>query len=301
MEEVMISIIVLAYQHAQYIHKALDSILMQKTEFTYEILIVDDGSRDGTQDILSDYKKKNRSVIRLNLHTENLGGTKSGWTMLKNARGKYIALLDGDDYWTDEHKLDKQTKFLESNRDYMGVFHKCQIIDESEKIRHIDYFSMFGSKKNYTLQDFERGRLPGHTATLVFRNVFRDSEGIYNFFYKIHNMVGDQTIYCILLSRGNLSYIDEEMSVYRLVKKKGGTNAASLTAQNNYSFIMWKYYCQLEICMKHRTGTDVDLHIQRKREVQNAEDKIKEKFSVKNLGILLKVFFAEALWSSIKR
>lgn len=301
MEKIMVSIVVLTYQHAKYIRKALDSILMQKTKYIYEILIVDDGSTDGTQEILSEYKRKNSSIIRLRLHPKSLGGTRSGWTMLRNARGKYIALIDGDDYWTDENKVEKQIGFLENHHEYMGVFHKCKVLDENEKPLHIDYFSMFGSKKDYTLRDFEKGKLPGHTAAFVFRNIFRDSCGTYNFFYKLHTMVGDQTIYCILLSKGNLSYVDEEMSIYRLVKKKDGTNAASLTAKNNYSFIMWKYYCQLEICMKERTGANVDLYVQRKREAHNSRDKLREDFTMKNLGIFLKVFCAEALWNRIKR
>lgn len=299
MEEIMISVVLLVYQHAKYICKALDSVLMQKTDYNYEILIVDDASTDGTQSILSEYKEKNSSRIRLDLHSKNLGGTRSGWTMLKNARGKYIALLDGDDYWTDEYKLDKQISFLERNHQYMGVFHKCKIIDENENSLYMEYSRMFGSKKIYTMHDFERGKLPGHTATFVFRNVFRGSNGKYNFFYKIHNMVGDQTIYCILLSMGNLSYLDDEMSIYRLVQKRDGTNAASLSASHNYCFVMWKYYSQLEVCMRERVKKKVNLSVQRKREVQYAHDKLKQYFSIENVWIYFKISLMEAIWSRI--
>ena len=122
-EKPLVSVCVQTYQHADFIKQCLDSILMQQTNFDFEILLGEDESTDGTKEICIEYAEKHPDKIRLFLHKRenviHIGGHPTGrFNMLYNlneARGKYIALCEGDDYWTDPLKLQKQVDFLEKN------------------------------------------------------------------------------------------------------------------------------------------------------------------------------------------
>ena len=108
----MISVIVLTYNQEQYISQTLDSILMQQLDEPIEIVIGNDSSSDSTQAICEEYKKRNPNLIRLFYHKKNLGLVQNFIAMVKECRGEYIALCDGDDYWIDEYKLQKQVDIL---------------------------------------------------------------------------------------------------------------------------------------------------------------------------------------------
>lgn len=130
----LVSIIVLAYQHADFIGQCLDGILEQNTEFSYEILIGEDGSTDGTLQAVKQYAKNHPEKIRLILHNpqnkiqvlkETTGNFNAAYCFFKS-RGKYIAFCEGDDFWTDEYKLQKQVDFLEANPDFILSFHNYE-------------------------------------------------------------------------------------------------------------------------------------------------------------------------------
>ena len=137
----LVSVCVQTYQHAAYIEKCLDGILMQRTNFSYEILLGEDASVDGTREYCLEYAKRYPNQIRLFLHNrENnikMNGLPTGrFTFIYNVfsgRGKYIAICDGDDYWLDPDKLQKQVDFLENQPDYMMVSTDVILIDEQGK------------------------------------------------------------------------------------------------------------------------------------------------------------------------
>lgn len=131
-----VSVIMLTYCHERYIRKALDSVLVQKTQLRYEILIGDDASQDGTQTIIKEYAERYPDVIKPIFHTESLGATRNANSLIQKAKGKYIAELEGDDYWSDPLKMQKQWEFLESNPQYIGCCSKCIVVDEND---HPDY------------------------------------------------------------------------------------------------------------------------------------------------------------------
>ena len=129
-KEVLVSICVQTYQQVDFIRECIDSILMQQTKFTFEILLGEDDSNDGTREICLEYAKKHQDKIRLFLHSRENNITINGKPTgrfnfmynLSKARGKYIAFCEGDDYWIDKLKLQKQVDFLSSNRDHSMVF-----------------------------------------------------------------------------------------------------------------------------------------------------------------------------------
>lgn len=136
--KVLVSVCVQTYQHAKFIGQCLDGILMQKTNFDFEILLGEDTSTDGTREICIEYAEKYSDRIRLFLHHRGnnmaIGGSPTGrfilMTNIFSAKGKYIALCEGDDYWTDPYKLQKQVDFLEKNEDFVLSFHDTSVVGE---------------------------------------------------------------------------------------------------------------------------------------------------------------------------
>ena len=130
-EKALVSIITVTYNHKNYIRECLDSFLMQKTNFKFEILIHDDASNDGTTEIIKEYEQKYPDIIKPIYETENQfskGISISRRYNFPRVKGKYVAVCEGDDYWTDSYKLQKQVDFLEANPDYSICFHPVRVI-----------------------------------------------------------------------------------------------------------------------------------------------------------------------------
>lgn len=217
-EKYLVSISVLAYQHKDYIKQCLDGILMQKTNFAYEIILGEDGSNDGTREICIDYAQKHPDKIKLFLRTRNnviyISGVPTGRfnfiENLKAAKGKYIALCEGDDYWTDPLKLQKQIDFLEKNKDYNICFHKAQLLLRDEFLVH-------EIPKNINLNSCSYIDLLKHynfitTASVVFRN--QKNLVFPKWFYKIP--YGDLGLYKLINKEAQIMCLPDIMSVYRM-------------------------------------------------------------------------------------
>lgn len=243
----MVSVIVLTYNHEKYIKQALDSILMQKVDFNYEILIGDDCSQDETPNILKEYKQKHPDIIRLFLRTENVGATRNSYGLLTNSRGKYLATCEGDDFWTDENKLQIQVDFLEKNRSFIGCCHNFMIVDENGKPRPRRKLSWVKKKEIFTIDDFKGIYLPSQPATFLRRNIFLDNKYDLSILYKAHPMVGDRTMGMIYLSLGNFYYLNSIMSCYRQVLNKNKTNITSLIYKKNTNRALDDYNFTLKL------------------------------------------------------
>ena len=133
----LVSIFCLTYNHAPYIRQCLDGFLMQKTTFVYEVIINDDASTDGTTEIIREYEEKYPDIIKPIYHEENLysKGERGFWNRycLPRSKGKYVALCEGDDYWIDPYKLQKQVDLLENNVDYGLIHTLANVYDVSKK------------------------------------------------------------------------------------------------------------------------------------------------------------------------
>lgn len=143
MKTPLVSIVTLAYNHEEYISLAIDSFLMQKTTFSFEIVIHDDASTDQTQNIIKVYEKKYPELIKPIYQKENQkskGGGIVTRTAFSAAKGKYIALCEGDDYWTDPLKLQKQVEFLERNADYSMIHTDANVFNVSIGKTIKDYY-----------------------------------------------------------------------------------------------------------------------------------------------------------------
>ena len=207
----LLSICCITYNHAKYIEKTIDSFLMQETIFPVEIIIRDDASTDGTQKIVESYVKKYPLVIKANLHRENQfqKGKRAFSEIFALANGDFIALCEGDDYWTEPTKLQKQIFLLKQNPTASFCFHNTAIINEQMKVKgqlrpqNPRLFHCVDELLSYNFI---------HTSSIVFRNTFLlGSSRLYN---KAH--MGDWPLCILLAERGQFLYIDEVMSHYRL-------------------------------------------------------------------------------------
>ena len=223
----LVSVCVQTYNHVDYIKQCLDGILFQKTNFEFEILLGEDDSIDGTRELCEDYAKCYPDKIRLFLHhRENnikIRGQPTGrFNFLYNlysAKGKYIALCEGDDYWTDPLKLQKQVDFLEENEDFVGVFHNTACIDERQLNPKLEPWRTY-DRDIFTARDTIRQLSLFHTSSYCFRNLDFNFSLIVN--PKISS--GDMMLLGLISKYGKLKLLDKIMSVYR--KNDGGVTSS---------------------------------------------------------------------------
>ncbi len=216
----LVSVAVPVYNHEKYIEKALEGALGQKTTFEFEIVVGDDFSTDGTRNILERFKKLYPDKIFLVLQNSNQGVVRNSSDIYKNCRGKYIAMLEGDDYWSYEYKLQKQVDFLEQNEDYIGCFHDAQIniiAGNDFGIINLNFAGFrFYSQLNKYSPDFyswdiiERNIIP--TASLVFRN----NKNITVFFEKFADIKLSLiwAFQIFIVGEGKLKYFNDVWCVY---------------------------------------------------------------------------------------
>lgn len=233
MSDIAVSVVCATYNHEKYIRQALDSIVMQKTSFQIEILVGEDCSTDGTRGILKEYESRYPELFRMFYRDKNLGATLNEYDLFMNAKGKYIAALELDDYWTDELKLQKQFDFLETHQEYIGVSHDFSIvnangeeIDNTDNQRIKDYLS-----RKFTLEDFLNDGFVFQTATHFYRNIFLDKQD-YTIIYKADRLIRDKTILSLLLDRGDFYILSDTMSAYRRFFAADATNGRNLTNSN---------------------------------------------------------------------
>jgi lipopolysaccharide biosynthesis glycosyltransferase len=150
-QQVMVSVICLTYNHREFIERTLEGIISQETDFDFEVIVSDDASTDGTQDIIRKFHDKYPNKIKNVLRDVNVGIGQNCYEALKMAKGKYLAGCDGDDFWIDSHKLQEQIDFLESNSDYTICCSSLIIADNDKK--NISFINDYISK-NYILKDY---------------------------------------------------------------------------------------------------------------------------------------------------
>ena len=222
-DDVMLSVIVATYCHEPYIEQALRSIQMQQTDFPYEVLIGEDCSPDGTAAALRRMEPELPDCFRIFYRTQNLGEAGNNGDLQARAWGKYIIFLEGDDFWTDARKLQKQVDFLEAHPDYIAVAHNTAVVDADGNPEDFEYPEC--RKEVYTLADFRDGLLAGQTATLMFRNIFRDRP--FPLLKLDFPFPGDQQKNFMLAAWGKVYCMQERMSAYRHVVSGGASYSAT--------------------------------------------------------------------------
>jgi len=214
MNDPLVSIWMITYNHEKYLSQALEGVLMQKTSFNYEIVIGEDCSTDGTRNVLESYVKKYSNLIKPLFHDKNVGAFRNAYEfVLPLCHGKYIACLEGDDFWTDPFKLQKQVDFLEKNPDY-GLVHTELDHYYVKNDRYVrNHWAISGVKEQSG--DLYNSLLGGgKSMILACTSCFRrelildiDSEKYSKY------MAGDVALWLHISARSKIGYINESTAV----------------------------------------------------------------------------------------
>lgn len=210
-ENPVISVLMLTYNHQEYVGRALDSILGQKTDFSYEIVISDDASSDRTQDILLGYKDRFKEKISLLLSKVNQGLIPNFLKAYKACRGKYIAICEGDDFWISRNKLQKQISYLESHPDCSLTFHRAVNLYEGSGTKSL---SNPHQKAESTILDLSRSNYITN-VTAVFRH--GPTLCLPEWFSQVSTY--DYALHMLTSATGSIHYFKEPMAVYRQRKE----------------------------------------------------------------------------------
>lgn len=211
-DNIIVSISCTTYNHEKYIQQAFDSFLNQITTFKFEVLINDDASTDGTKKIIEEYSYKYPDIFfplyqKENQYSKGLRGMFLRFN-LPRCRGKYIAICEGDDYWTDPYKLQKQVDFLDSNIEFAISFHKVSVLNMIDKTQN-----KVSNQNQELISNISDLALNGnfiHTLSVVFRN-----QNVYPDWLK-DCIVGDYPLHLFNAQFGKIKFFDEIMGVYRI-------------------------------------------------------------------------------------
>jgi glycosyltransferase involved in cell wall biosynthesis len=226
MNKPLVSVACITYNHEKYIEDTIKGFLIQETDFSFEILIHDDASTDNTANIVREYAEKYPNIIKPIFQTENQYSKGLKMNIAFNfprAKGKYIALCDGDDYWTDPKKLQIQVVFLEENPDYVITYTAVKAFDENGVIE-----TYIGGVLNDLSEEQLKRASPINTLTTCFRNVINEYPPEFSI-----AKIGDLTVWSLLGAYGKGKYISEiKPSAYRV--HDGGIFSKQSSIKQNY-------------------------------------------------------------------
>ena len=228
-DNIKVSICCITFNQEEYIRDALDSFLSQKTNFRYEILVHDDASTDNTVNILKEYKEKYPDLIKLILQEENQysKGEKILPKLINIACGKYIAICEGDDYWTDKNKLQMQVDYMEKNKECTLCFHSHDEVDKNKnKIRTVKrYIENTICTSSIILGG---GGFCATASLMIPTKIMKD---LPEYYYNCS--VGDYPIQLYAMSKGYAFYINKSMCVYR-INSNGSWTSKFKTGDKEY-------------------------------------------------------------------
>jgi glycosyltransferase involved in cell wall biosynthesis len=213
----LVSICCITYNHIHFLDQCIKGFLMQKTNFPIEILIHDDASTDGTTELIKTYVAKYPEIIKPTYQKENQfsKGKRITPILIQKAQGKYIALCEGDDYWTDPFKLQKQVDFLEGNVEYGMCEHVVEETHQKSKVTR--QIPAIKQSKDFFIEDYIQYNI-GATCSLVFRRQLLNDY----FLQKLHKYpFGDWPLKLFLLKYSNKKsrMLEDSMGVYRIHDK----------------------------------------------------------------------------------
>lgn len=198
----------ITYNHEQYIAQAIEGVIKQQGNFNLKLYIGEDQSSDGTRRICDEYANKYSNNIILLPSDKRYGMMDNFIRTLKECNGDYLALCDGDDYWTDTLKLDRQITFLEQNLDYSICFHRVNFLYSDGSIKEEENKS--SNEETYTIENLASKNFI-HTSSVLYRNLF--FKNLPNWFSQ--SSVGDYVLHMLNANHGKIKYLPKSMAVYR--------------------------------------------------------------------------------------
>lgn len=248
MEKIKVSIVIISYKQVKYIRQAIDSVLMQKVDFKYELILADDCSQDGTLEIMREYQRKYPDIVRVLERKKNLGCAMNSLDACINSKGEYLTILEGDDYWSDKNKIQMQVDFLDDNADFVAISHLQEGRDLSNKLK--GYFPV-GIKKDFIItdpNDFVNNDKAFSCSATLYRNFYRDKQKlkIYIKTREFDSLIGDAQINFYLSTLGKIYVSAKPMMVYRMRSNDGDSNFNSSHPVDEIQYRYMYIYIKLE-------------------------------------------------------
>ncbi len=245
----MISVVVCAYNRESMITQTINSILNQKCDYDFEIIIGEDNSRDKTLERCIELQKRNPERITILHHEENCGLGKNWALLVKEARGKYIASCDDDDFWHNKNKLSLQVAFLERNPTYGMVHTDYDVFNIKKNKRILNYYKTYQIQietGNITQQIFN-GRVPICVSTSMFRKELIDKYVPLEMYVDLKFNIQDWPTWMILSKYSKIGFIEESTITYRVghyaISNYGSYEKLEKKVEQDH--IMYKYICNL--------------------------------------------------------
>ena len=238
MEDVKVSVCIITYNQEKYIRQTLDSVFMQKTNFNFEVIVGEDASPDNTREILLEYKEKYGDQLVLVLHDKNLGVSANAVSVRAKVRGKYTASLEGDDYWIDEYKLQKQYDILENNPRYSAVYHDMMLIDAEGNVVKDKELNLKKDRVK-TMKDWLKDGYTLHTCSGFRRHsVFKETDEKYIKLRTAEPTMGDLITFTLLYDAGDIYVMKDVMAAHR---KAGKNDTSSFSYKQKSEAIKYTY------------------------------------------------------------
>ncbi len=291
-EQIMVSVIMPVYNHEDYLAEAIESVLQQKTTFKYELIIGEDCSTDKSREIVKEYYRRYPDIIRPILWKKNVGNIRNGNVLRELTRGKYIAPCEGDDYWCDKDKLQKQVDFLETNSKYSAVYHNVICVDEKGrkcKRKSINKY-LFKKKATYNFETIKGMRLVGQSASCVYKNVYKILSKEQINLLQNCKCNGDQKICAVLACIGDIYYMEDAMACHRVVYR-GGSSWSARVYGKNMQFENYNMYLEMCKLCKEGFGRKYESQVFEKELCRMSLNILKRDYSIVNLLICIKVNF----------
>lgn len=259
-DKLMVSVVVTTYNHEAYIKQALEGILTQEVSFSYEIIVGDDCSTDGTNEIVRGFVKKYPSVMRLVRNEKNIGEQKNTCRLLRLCKGKYIAVCEGDDYWTEKSKLERQVSFLEQNPSYIGTAHNVLCVDKwgrklSKRLIDFPHQKQHVYGRENALKYEELGQM----SSYVYRNIWKSMPLSEFRLFATCRANTDIKLNATLGMMGDVYYFEEVWSCRRRLFKGDGWTA--YTFNNNIRDYSYKSCLNIKRYVEIRFNETMEVDI----------------------------------------
>lgn len=247
-----VSVLLTTYNHEEWIAQAIDSTLMQRTNFDYDILLMEDCSTDRTRDIVTDFQRRYPDKLRLILSEKNKCDNTNWVAAWQTSRSQYVAFLDGDDYWTSPYKLQRQVDFLDTHPDYAICYHNVVVLYEDGSRELFSHDRPAAKKEASTIEDLLAGNfIPGCSPMLRKGLLTEFPDWFYDENYP------DWALYILLAQHGMIGYIDAVMGLYRVHNR--GFFSGLNRAQQLVGMI--EFYRNIDIRLNSRYKDAIDARV----------------------------------------